>query len=577
MLNHNHQATQLEVAAAPRHGGRILADQLRILGADMVFCVPGESFLGLLDGLYDHRDDMRVVSCRHESGAANMADAYAKMTGKPGICAVTRGPGATNASNGIHTAFQDSSPLILLVGQVGRGMVDREAFQEIDYRRMFGQMAKWVAQIDDARRIPEYLSRAWHVALSGRPGPVVLALPEDMLAEHVVTDDVRPPVTVQSAPTGAAIEELAGMMARAERPLMVVGGPSWSKECARQALSFAERTGLPVATSFRCQDYIDNAHENHVGVIGIAPLPDLRKRLLDEVDLLIVVGPRLGEMTTQGYSLIDIPNPRMTFVHVHPGPEELGQVYAPDLAMAATPSAFWQATDSIADGDGASRWSKWRQLQRSDYERFLQPTETPGSVNMSEVIRHIGESMPDDTIVANGAGNYSVWVHRFHQHRTYRSQLAPTSGSMGYGVPAAIAAKLIAPERPVISISGDGCFLMTAQELATAKKYQADVIFLVVNNGMYGTIRMHQERNHPGRVIATDLSNPDFVTYAKAFGMKGERVEATSQFPGALERARTSKSGYLIELVVDPQALTPNQSLDAARAQGNANLPEEPK
>ena len=554
----------------PRHGGRVLADQLRILGADTVFCVPGESFLGLLDGLYDHRNSIKVITCRHEAGASNMADAYAKMTGKPGICAVTRGPGATNASNGIHTAFQDSSPMIVLVGQVGRGMIDREAFQEIDYRRMFGEMAKWIAQIDDAARIPEYLSRAWKVALSGRPGPVVLALPEDMLTDVVETGDARATPVAESAPSPSAMKSLETLMANAERPLLVVGGPSWNRDCAEKTLAFAERTGLPVAASFRCQDYVDNAHLNYVGAIGIAPLPDLRRRIREEVDLLIAVGPRFGEMTTQGYSLIDIPNPRMKFVHVHPGPEELGQVYAPDLAVNATPAAFWEATDAIASGGGAIRWSGWRAGNRNSYEAFLAPTAVPGDLNMSEIMRHITRTMPTDTVIANGAGNYSVWVHRFVQHRTFRSQLAPTSGSMGYGVPAAIAAKLAAPQREVISISGDGCFLMTSQEMATAKKYGLGVIYIVVNNGMYGTIRMHQERNHPGRTLATALTNPDFVTYAQAFGIEGEKVTATDRFPAALERARAARDGYLIELVVDPEALTPTQTLSAARAQGKA-------
>ena len=567
MSNHQRNAAP---APQSRYGGRILADQLRLHGADTVFCVPGESFLDLLDGLYDHRDAIRVVTCRHESGAANMADAYAKMTGKPGICAVTRGPGATNASNGVHTAFQDSSPMILLIGQVGRTMVDREAFQEIDYRRMFGQMAKWVAQIDDAARIPEYLSRAWRVALSGRPGPVVLALPEDMLTDHVVTPDARPVTVAQSAPPAGALTQLADMIASAQRPLLVVGGPGWSERCADQALAFAERTGLPVATSFRCQDYVDNSADHYVGALGIAPVPALRSRVREEVDLLIAVGPRLGEMTTQGYSLVDIPNPRMTFVHVHPGAEELGQVYAPDLAIAATAAGFWDATAAIADGDGRGRWADWRQMQRHDYLQFREPTDVPGPLNMAEVIRHVGEVMPDDTVVTNGAGNYAVWVHRFHQHRAYRTQLAPTSGSMGYAVPAAVAAKLAAPERPVISVSGDGCFLMTAQEMATARQYGAAVIYLVVNNGMYGTIRMHQERNHPAREIATRLHNPDFVTYARSFGIEGEKVTATEQFPAALERARSSAKGYLIELQVDPQALTPTQTLDEVRAEGAA-------
>ena len=557
----------------PRLGGHILADQLRILGADTVFCVPGESFLDLLDGLYDHKDEIKTVVCRHEGGAANMADAYGKMTGMPGICAVTRGPGATNASNGIHTAFQDSTPMIVLIGQVARDMVDREAFQEVDYRRMFGEMAKWVAQIDDPARIPEYMSRAWKTALSGRPGPVVLALPEDMLTEEVVVDDLVPTPLPRPAPAPSDIADLAERLSKSERPLMLVGGPGWSAEVAEKAAAFAERVGLPVASSFRCQDYFDNSHPNYVGVLGIAPAPGLRRRIAEEVDLLIVVGSRLGEMTTQGYSLIDIPNPQMSFVHIHPAGEELGRVYNPALSIHSAAEPFFDALASVADGDGRSRWADWRAEQRADYEAFLKPTDVPGKLNMAEVIRHLTETMPKDTILTNGAGNYTVWAHRFHEHCGYRTQLAPTSGSMGYGVPAAVAAKITAPERPVVSYSGDGCFLMAAQEMATARQYSADVIYLVVNNGMLGTIRMHQERNHPDRTIGTDLFNPDFVAYAAAYGIGGEAVTDTEDFPAALERARAAKGGYLIELIVDQQALTPTQTLSQATEQGRKSQP----
>lgn len=554
--------------AVPRPGGHILADQLKILGADTMFCVPGESFLDLLDGLYSHSDTIKTVVCRNEGAASNMADAYAKMTGKPGICAVTRGPGATNASNGIHTAFQDSSPMIVLIGQVGRSMMDREAFQEMDYRQVFGQMAKWVAQIDDASRIPEYMSRAWKTAMSGRPGPVVLALPEDMLSDIVSVPDLIPTPLSKPAPTPAAVTDFGALLKNAKTPLMLVGGPGWSAECGEKAMAFAARVGLPVASSFRCQDYVDNDHPNYVGVLGIAPIPNLRKRIADEVDLLIVVGSRLGEMTTQGYSLINIPTPQMDFVHIHPGAEELGQVYNPTLGIVSAPDAFFDSLEALPDGDGVTQWSDWVSTQRADYEAFLQPTDVPGKLNMAHVIRHLTATMPKNTVLTNGAGNYTVWAHRFHQHCHYRTQLAPTSGSMGYGVPAAIAAKIIAPERPVVALAGDGCFLMTAQELATARQYDADVIYLVVNNGMLGTIRMHQERHHPDRKIATDLFNPDFVAYAASFGIAGERVEETADFPAALERAMSKSGGYLIELIVDPEALTPTQTLAQATQQG---------
>ncbi|WP_146346740.1 thiamine pyrophosphate-binding protein [Falsiphaeobacter marinintestinus] len=551
-----------------RHGGKILADQLAILGAEKVFCVPGESYLGLLDGLYDHQDQIEVITCRHEGGAANMADAFGKLTGKPGICAVTRGPGATNASNGVHTAFQDSTPMIVLIGQVATSMMDREAFQEIDYRRMFGEMAKWVAQIDDVARIPEYLSRAWHVALSGRPGPVVLALPEGTLSDTAIVADARPAHVGYGAPDPASMAQLGQMLAEAKKPMLVVGGPDWSAEAADLAAQLAEKFDLPIATTFRCQDYVDNGHPNYAGVIGIAALPELTRKLRNEVDLLITIGSRFGEMTTQGYTLIDTPVPQMRFVHIHPGPEQLGHVYAPDLSIVSSPLNFLRAALDMPVPE-ADR-SNWTPTFHPDYEAYRIPTEVPGDLNMGRVIRHLSDTLPDDTIYTNGAGNYAVWLHRFHAHRRYRTQLAPTSGSMGYGVPAAVAAKLQHRDRTVVCVAGDGCFLMTAQELATAKRYGLAIIFLVVNNGMFGTIRMHQERHHPGRVISTDLTNPDFVAYAASFGIPGELVTNDDQIADALTRAQASPDGYLIELQVDPEALTPAQSLSGVRKEGEA-------
>ncbi|SFK75359.1 thiamine pyrophosphate-binding protein [Shimia haliotis] len=552
----------------PRHGGRILADQLAILGVEKIFCVPGESYLGLLDGLYDHRDTIDVITCRHEGGAANMADAYGKLVGKPAVCAVTRGPGATNASNGVHTAFQDSTPMIVLIGQVATSMMDREAFQEIDYRRMFGEMAKWVAQIDDVARIPEYISRAWHVAMSGRPGPVVLALPEDMLSSVAEVVDARPANPGFGAPASEAMTQLSEMLSKAKKPMLVVGGPGWSAEAAKMTAEVAEKFDLPVATTFRCQDYVDNGHPNYAGVIGIAALPSLLEAVRGEVDLLITIGSRWGEMTTQGYELIESPVPQMKFVHVHPGPEQLGHVYAPDLSVVSSAENFLRAL--LAMHAPEIDRSAWTQGFHARYEAYRTPTEVPGDLNMGHVIRYVSDSLPADTVFTNGAGNYAVWLHRFHAHRAYRTQLAPTSGSMGYSVPAAVAAKIAHPDRTVVSVAGDGCFLMTAQEMATAKKYGAAVIYLVVNNGMYGTIRMHQERNHPGRVISTDLENPDFVTYAKSFGIAGEVVRRTEDFADALVRAQASDVGYLIELQVDPEALTPMASLSDIRAQGEA-------
>ncbi len=550
-----------------RHGGRILADQLRVLGAELVFCVPGESFLGLLDGLHDHRDAIRTIACRHEAGATNMAEAYGKLTGKPGIAAVTRGPGATNGANGLHTAFQDSTPLILFIGQVSRGHMDREAFQEIDYRRMFGQMAKWVAQIEDAARIPEYVSRAWATALSGRPGPVVLVLPEETLEDAADVQDVRPHVPARTAAAPAGIEELGALLAQAKKPLMVVGGGGWSAGTAAAAAEFAERQGLPVVTAFRRQDYVDNAHPNFAGTLGIGANPTLTAFVRDECDLLINLGSRLGEIASQGYTLLGIPNPRMPLVSVHPGPEEHGAVYRPDLAFACTADAFLEAAAALPAREAGPSVG----LLREAHEAFSIPLPTPGALDLSEVVRVMNETLPHDAIVTNGAGNSTVWLHRFRVLRGFRTQLAPTSGSMGYAVPAAVGAKLTHPERTVVCWGGDGCILMTAQELATATQYEAPILTIVVNNAMLATIRMHQERRHPGRVIATDLWAPDFVGLARAYGGEGERVERTEDFAPALARAlegiRGGKS-HLLELTLDPEALTPTQTLSEARAQG---------
>jgi len=548
---------------APRSGGTILADQLRIQGVDTVFCVPGESFLDLLDGLYKHRNAIRVVHTRHEGGAANMADAYGKLTGRPGICLATRGPGATNAANGVHTAFQDSTPFILLIGQVGRSMLEREAFQEMDYRRMFGQMAKWVAQIDDAARIPEFIAHAFHVAQSGRPGPVVLALPEDMLTDTAAVSDAKPVTPVQAAPAPDAVNELRERLQAAERPMVIVGGPTWTPAAIEDMTRFAELNGLPVAAAFRYQDCFDNRHPNYAGTVGIAINPKLSARIKAS-DLLIVAGPRMGEMTTQGYSLIDIPNPAQTFIHIHPGAEELGRVYTPDLAINASMPYFAAALRRLNPVDG-SRWKPWLLDARADYEAHLKPTQVPGDLNLGEVITHLSETLPEDAVITNGAGNYTVWVHRFFQYKKFRTELAPTSGSMGYGVPAAVAAKIAEPERAVVALAGDGCFMMLGQELATAVQFAAAAVFIVVNNNMLGTIRMHQERRYPDRVIATDLRNPDFVALAEAYGAYGERVTRTADFAAAFDRAQSCGKPALLELVVDPEALTPQQTLREAR------------
>ncbi len=550
---------------AARTGGKILADQLRLHGAGMIFGVPGESYLAVLDALYDYRDTMPFIVCRQEGGAAMMAEAYGKLTGTPGICMVTRAPGATNASSGVHVARQDSTPMILFIGQVGRGMMDREAFQEIDFRRMFGQMAKWVAQIDDAARIPEYVSRAFYTAVSGRPGPVVLALPEDMLRDEVQVADPEPYKRIEAHPSGAEMAKFRARLVKAKRPLAIVGGGGWNARAASQVQAFAEVSGLPVAASFRRQDYVDNESPCYAGDVGIGINPNLAQRVKD-ADLLLVLGARLGEMPTGGYSLLDIPRPKQALVHVHASAEELGRVYQADLAINAGPRAFAEALANLDPIDG-SVWRAWREDARKAYEFWQIAPRTPGALQMGEVMACLREALPKDAIIANGAGNFAVWVHRFHRYRQFGTELAPTSGSMGYGVPAAVAAKLVHPERTVIAVAGDGDFLMTGQEFATAVQYRAPVIFIVVNNGMYGTIRMHQERNYPGRVSGTDLTNPDFAAYARAFGGFGAAITKTEEFPAAFEAAQASGLPSILELRIDPEAITPRQSISEIRAE----------
>ncbi len=549
---------------ALRTGGKILADQLRLHGARMIFGVPGESYLAVLDALYDDRDSMPFIVCRQEGGAAMMAEAYGKLTGSPGICMVTRAPGATNASSGVHVARQDSTPMILFIGQVGRGMMDREAFQEIDFRRMFGQLAKWVAQIDDAARIPEYVSRAFHTAVSGRPGPVVLALPEDMLRETAAIADPQTYQRVEPHPSLAQMAEFRMRLAKAKRPLAIVGGGGWDADAALRVRRFAEASGLPVAASFRRQDYFDNESPCYVGDVGVGINPALAQQVKD-ADLLLVLGARLGEMPTQGYSLLDIPKPKQQLIHVHASADELGRVYQPDLPINAGPRAFAAALAKTDPVDG-SAWRGWPDGARKAYEAWQVAPRTPGALQLGEVIATVRRVLPPDAIIANGAGNYGIWVHRFYRYRQFGTQLAPTSGSMGYGVPAAIAAKLVHPERTVVGFAGDGCFLMTGQEFATAMQYNAPVIFIVVNNGMYGTIRMHQERTYPARVSGTDLTNPDFAAYARAFGGFGAVVTSTEEFAPAFEAARASGTPSILELRIDPEAITPRQSLSEIRA-----------
>jgi acetolactate synthase-1/2/3 large subunit len=550
-----------------RSGGQILVDALRIHGVKRAFCVPGESYLAVLDALHDVQEEIDLVVCRQEGGAAYMAEAYGKLTGEPGICFVTRGPGATNASVGVHTAFQDSTPMILFIGQVARDQQYREAFQEIDFRQMFGPLAKWVVQIDDTRRIPELISQAFHRAVNGRPGPVVVALPEDMLTELAQVSDAGPFKRVLMTPAAEQLTAMQQLLGQSERPLMVLGGSGWDAESVHDIRLFAEQQNIPVAASFRCQDLFDNRHPNYVGDLGFAASAPLLSAV-KEADLLLVVGSRMGEVSTGGYTALEIPVPRQTLIHIHQGIEELGRVYQPALAINSSMSTFAKSASKLPAA-ASGKNSEWTRTLNSHYQQNLERSPSPGNVQMAEIIAWLNRRLPDDAILTNGAGNYAVWLQRFYQFRQYRTQLGPTNGSMGYGVPAAVAAKLTCPERVVVSFSGDGCFLMNGQEIATAAQYGANVIFVVINNGMYGTIRMHQERNYPGRVSGTDLHNPDFVALAQAYGLHGELVTVTAGFEPAFERCLAMPRPCLIEVRVDPEALTPRLSLSQIRAQSS--------
>ncbi|MDH5265455.1 MAG: thiamine pyrophosphate-binding protein [Betaproteobacteria bacterium] len=551
-----------------REGGRILVEQLVIHGADTVFSVPGESFLPVLDGLHEHRAKVKLVTCRHESGAANMAEAHAKLTGRPGICFVTRGPGATQASVGVHTAFQDSTPMILFVGDVGSGFRDREAFQEVDFSAMFAPLAKWAARIDSVERIPEYVNRAFTVAMSGRRGPVVLALPEDVLSATASVPDARMYTPAHAEPGAGEMERLRELLAAAKRPLVVLGGSAWSKDACEDIRKFVEANNLPVACAFRFQDLFDNRHGYYVGDVGVGINPILAERVRT-ADVLLVVGARMGEMTTSGYALVDSPVPRQKLVHVMTGPEELGRVYQAEIPILASMGRFARAAAAMAPVD-ASAWKSSVNEARADYLAWTARREIPGKVQMWDIVDWLDKHLPEDAILTNGAGNYTTWLHRFHRYTGFRTQLAPTSGAMGYGVPAAIAAKIAEPGRTVVAFAGDGCFLMAGQELATAVQYNAAIIVVIVNNGMYGTIRMHQEKHYPGRVHGTDLVNPHFAAFARSFGAAGEIVEETAQFGPAFERCVASGKPAVIDVRIDPQAITPNTTLDAIRAAASA-------
>ena len=545
-----------------RTGGEILIDQLAIHGVRHVFCVPGESYLAALDAFYG--SDIAITVCRHEGAAAIMAEAVGKVTGKPGICFVTRGPGATNASAGVHIARQDSTPIILFVGQVGLHMREREAFQELDYRAVFGSIAKWATEIDDPARIPELVSRAFHTACNGRPGPVVIALPEDMLTERATVPDATAFEPVESWPGLTDMSRLQKLLWAAKRPVVLAGGSRWSEQACAALMRFAGRFALPVATTFRRQHLFDGLHPCYAGDMGIGPNPKLLARVKG-ADLVLLIGGRLSELASQGYTLLDIPEPRMKLVHVHPGAEELGRVYHPHLAIQAAPTGFCSALEGLQPPNEIP-WKGEADIAHADYLAWTEKaTPQSGGVNLGEIIIWLRENLPRDSFLTNGAGNFAGWIHRFFRFRRYASHVAPTSGSMGYGFPAALAMKTLYPDRTVVCVAGDGDFLMTGQDFATAVQYNLPVIVVVCDNGIYGTIRMHQERDYPGRVVATALKNPDFVSYAKAFGGFGVLVEKTADFPAAFAAAQKSGLPSIIHLKIDPEAITPGMTLTAIR------------
>lgn len=549
----------MSVIPSKRSAARVLVEQLALQGVDTLFAVPGESYLAVLDALLD-QPNMRLVGARHEGGAAMMADAYGKLTGRPGICFVTRGPGASNAMAGVHVAFQDSTPLVLFIGQVARGFMERGAFQELDYRRVFGPLAKWVAQIDQPERLPEMVVRAFRVAMSGRPGPVVLALPEDMLSRIVEVLDAPPAARVVAGVSPTDLERLGASLIDAEKPLLVVGEGGWSERASRDLRRFAERFDFPVCASFRCQDYLDNSHPSYVGDVGIGLNPKLRARI-DEADLIIALGARFGEIPSQGYTLLGIPGPHQRFVQVDAAAEELGRVYQPMLAIQAGSEETIAAMASLPP-PASPVWASWRESARSDYLEWSQPPPSPAGLDLGAVVVWLGERLDEDAILCNGAGNYSVWLHRYFRYRRYRTQLAPICGAMGYGLPAAIAAKLQHPQAQVVCFTGDGCLQMSIQELGTAAQECLAIVVLVVNNQSYGTIRMHQERAFPGRVSGTELRNPDFVALAESYGALGSRVTHHQDFPEAFERAIARRGPSLIELQVDPRVILPGRTID---------------
>ncbi|NYT62307.1 thiamine pyrophosphate-binding protein [Alcaligenaceae bacterium] len=555
--------TSSNSALRSRLGGHILVDQLVAQGVKHVFCVPGESYLAVLDGLHDAT--VQVTVCRQEGGAAMMADAHGKLTGEPGICMVTRGPGASNALAGVHIAMQDSTPMILFVGQIERGMRERDAFQEMDYRAVFGSQAKWVTEIDQIERIPEILSRAFHVATSGRPGPVVIALPEDMLVEYAEVADAPHYEVVDSSPTTAQLDALAQQLAKAKQPIAILGGTRWNQTAVDQFAQFATRYQLPVAVQFRRQMLFSVEHPCFIGDVGLGSNPEIMEYIKD-ADLILLVGGRMSEIASQSYTLLDIPVPKQALVHVYPDAGELNRVYRADLAINVAPASFAAAVGALQPAQPVA-WTSKLEHMRASYLAWTDPAKIshPGVLQMGQVMSYLRSALPDDAIMCNGAGNYATWLHRFHQFTRYGTQLAPTSGSMGYGLPAAVGAKRIDPTKMVICFAGDGCFMMHGQEFATAVQYQLPIVVILIDNGMYGTIRMHQELHYPARLSATALQNPDFAAYAQAFGGHGERVETTEQFAPAFERALASQKPAILHCLIDPETISPTTTLEKIR------------
>ncbi|CAM5771776.1 thiamine pyrophosphate protein [Labrys miyagiensis] len=550
-----------------RNGGRLIVDALVAQGVDHVFCVPGESYLAVLDALHDA--PINVTVCRQEGGAAMMAEAVGKLTGRPGICMVTRGPGATNASHGVHIAMQDSTPMILFIGQIETSMREREAFQEVDYKAFFGSMAKWVVEIDKAERIPELVTRAFRVAMQGRPGPVVVALPEDMLVDSAAIADAAYVEPAQTWPGNADMMRLQSLLWAAKNPFVIVGGSGWSPKAVASLTRFAERFDLPVGTSFRRQMLFAADHPNYAGDVGIGPNPKLAQRI-KEADLLILAGGRLSEMPSSSYTLVEVPTPRQQLIHIHAGAEELGRVYQPTLAIHASAQAFASALEGLQPPNRLPWSTETRQANQDFHAWTDEPKPIPGSFQYGEALLWLRERLPEDAIICNGAGNYAVWVQRYLRFRGFGTQLAPTSGSMGYGVPAAVAAKALHRDRTVVCFAGDGCFMMNGQEFATAVQYELPIIVVVVDNGMYGTIRMHQEREFPGRISATRLKNPDFAAYAVAFGGHGETVATAADFGPAYERALASGKPAILHCRLDPEAITPMTTISKIREQALA-------